>query len=268
MFLCLLFLLAVVPIVSGGELSIVATADSYTESDYPDVNHGGVSTLYSYNCEYELLGYIISYERHIWLKFDLSEIPSDAKVKSAILRMHTSIIGVTSTNKVGVFLCSHSDWQELEITWNNSPQVTEQSIDIVYVASPDTYYDFDVTSAVKGRSVITLVLKTLEPTDLFGWAAFDSRETGGTIFGEYRPRLTVEYTIPPLTVDFPPWVFQSLIIGSIVIAVVGIPVVGILIGYAVTSKKKQRSALTKVCPQCGRMLSPALKFCPYCGKAL
>jgi hypothetical protein len=212
------------PIVSGSELSVVATADSYTETDDPDVNHGGASSLYSYYYEYELFNETTSYEKHTWLKFDLSEIPLDATVNSIALRMHT-FFSTDTTNKVGVFLCSNTDWEELEITWNNCPEVTGQPIDTVYVGSSDTDYDFDVTSAVKGKGAVTLVLRTLEPTELVGWADFISKEY---TLSKYHPRLVVEYTTPSTPLDF-----TFLIMIS-----VGIIAVIIVVAYGITKRKK------------------------------
>jgi len=245
--LCLLILPTVTPNVLGKELSAVTTADSYTKSDDPDVNHGGVSILYSYNYELELFNQITTYEYHIWLKFDLSEIPSEATMNSIILRMHTSIIGTLATNKVGVFLCSNSTWQEMTVTWNNCPETTGQPIDTVYVGTDDEDYDFDVTSAVKGKNVVTLVLKTLEPTELIGWAAFDSRETYDD---KDRPRLIVEYTTPsqpqdtdpPQPVNTVPF-YWFLVVSVVVIAIVVI-VSLIIAAYALTRKKKQVSPST------------------------
>lgn len=228
-FLCLLILSLVTPNVLGKELSIVATADSYTDSDEPDVNYGGVSILYSYNYELELFDEITSYERHIWLKFDLSEIPSGATVNSVILRMHISLFGPLATNKVGVFLCSNSAWQEMTVTWNNCPEITGQPIDTIYVGAGDSDYDFDVTSAVKGKSVVTLVLKTLEPTELIGWVSFDSKEGSLTYLG---PRLIVDYTTSSQPLNIIPF-FLFLIVGAI-----GVVVVLIVVAYAITRKKE------------------------------
>jgi len=215
------------PIVSGSELSVVATADSYTETDDPDVNHGGASSLYSYYYEYELFNEITSYKKHIWLKFDLSEIPSDATVNSITLRMHT-FFSTSTTNKVGVFLCSNTDWKEMEIDWNNCPKVTGQPIDTVYVGSSDTDYDFDVTSAVKGKSMVTLVLRTLEPTDLVGWADFISKEY---TISKYHPRLVVEYTTLSTPLDS---TFLIIISGGIIAVV-------LVVAYAITKRKKLQS---------------------------
>ena len=82
---------------------------------------------------------------------------------------------------------------------------------------------------MEGKSVVTLVLKTLEPTELVGWADFDLREN---IFGnEYRPRLIVDYTTPSSPLDFTFLIMISIVIIAVVI-------IG---GYAVMKKKRQPS---------------------------
>ncbi len=164
------------------------------------------------------------YERYTWLKFDLSGIPSDATVNSIILRMHT-FFTTSTTNRVGVFVCSNIDWGEMKITWNNCPEVTGQPIDTVYVGSSDTDYDFNVTSAVKGKSAVTLVLKTLDPTGMVGWADFISKEY---TVSKYHPRLVVEYSTTSTPLDF---TFLA-VISIVIIAVV------VLVGYAVVKKRQ------------------------------
>jgi hypothetical protein len=233
MYLFLLIISVVTPSVLGAELSIYPIADSYTWMDNPDVNYGGSVTIYSYNHTYEVLNTTYNDEKHIWLKFDLSEISSEATVSSIILRMHTSVAYSDVTNKVGVFLCSNTTWQEMTITWNDCPQVEGQPIATVYVSSWDTNYDFNVTSAVQGRSIITFVLKTLEPTALMGWAGFNSKESSRA---NVLPRLIVEYTTPsqPLTIDP-----SILLIISLVIIIVAIGII-----YGITRKGKQPSLST------------------------
>ncbi|MGD8544420.1 MAG: DNRLRE domain-containing protein [Candidatus Bathyarchaeota archaeon] len=233
MYLFLLVISVVTPSLLGAELSIYPIADSYTWMYNPDVNYGNSITIYSYNYTYDVFNTTYNDEKNIWLKFDLSEIPSEATVTSIILRMHTSVAYSDVTNKVGVFLCSNTTWQEMTITWNNCPQVEGQPIATVYVSSWDTNYDFNVTSAVQGKNVMTLVLKTLEPTASMDWVGFNSKESSRA---DVLPRLVVEYPTPsqPLTTD--PSIL--LIIGLIVIVVV----IGII--YGITRKGKQQSPST------------------------
>jgi len=60
---------------------------------------------------------------------------------------------------------------------------------------------------------------------------------------------------------------QIWIIIILVLVVIPIIVVGVVIG--ITSRRRARKKpITRICPQCGRTLPPAVKFCPYCGKTL
>lgn len=195
----LLSLALYIPNIKAAQISITPLADSYVDSSDTDVNKGGSNTLYTYNYEYELLGTLYTYYHNAWLKFDLSKIPSEATVNSIILRMHTSIIGTSTTNQVGVFICDDNSWTELGITWNNAPSPSSiQPLRTVNVATSDRDYDFELTSALRGKSLVSLVLETLQPTDFLGWAVFDSRE------GSHGPRLIAEYTMPssPLDIGF------------------------------------------------------------------
>ena len=228
----------VTPNVFGTELSVEATADSYTNSEYPNVNYGASDSLFCYNYTYELFNETYSYEKHVWLKFDLSEIPSEATVNSIILRMHTSVVGPRATNKVGVFPCSNTDWQEMTITWSNSPNVSGQSIATINVGTWDKDYDFDVISTVEGKKEVTLVLKTLESTELGGYAEFVPRESSWT----YLPRLIVDYSTPsqPLTLD----PFLGYLAVGLGVAIV----IVIISAYTVTRKKKQVPPTTPPTP--------------------
>lgn len=227
-FLVLLILLWVVPNVLGTQIDIVATADSYTSNINPDANYGGSEFLDTYYCTYEFFGENFTQAYVTWLKFNLSVIPSEATVSSIILRMHTSLIGPIATNKIGVFLCSDSNWEEMTIDWNNSPQVTGAPISTAFVGTGNKDYDFNVSSAVKDKSIVTLVLKTLESTSLGGSATFYSREQPEA---DYRPRLVVEYSSPSSPLDLVP----RLLILVVVVAVV------VFATYFVMHRRKQRS---------------------------
>jgi hypothetical protein len=229
--LVLLVLILATPNVLGTQTDIVSLADSYTSNIYPTANYGGSDFLDSYYYTYEILGQSNTQACVTWLKFDLSGISSEATVNSVILRVHTNVIAPVATNKIGAFLCSDSNWQEMTIIWNNSPQVTGSPISTVFVSAGDKDYDFDVTSTVKGKSIVTLVLKTLESTSLAGFASFYSREKQQT---GYRPRLVVDYTSPSQPsspVDPALW----LVLGVIAIVVV-------LAAYFMMRRRKQQTA--------------------------
>ena len=158
----------------------------------------------------------------------LSKIPSDATVNSIILRMHTSFFGTTATNIVGFYFCPDNSWTEIGITWNNAPSISGLSVvSSTAVASADEEYDIEVTLAVKGKTIVTLVLRTLQPTSFLGWAAFDSKE-GSQV---NSPRLVVEYTMPSPPLD--------LGILSIIAALVVVSVVVVVLVYRFAKGKKK-----------------------------
>lgn len=237
-YLIAIFLVLVVstPNVKATQTTITATADSYVDSSSPDVNQGGTNILYVYNYVLELLDTTTTYLYNIWLKFDLSEIPSQATVNSIILRLHTSIIGTFATNKVGVFLCNDNSWTQTGITWNNAPSISGTTpLKTVDVATTDKDYDFELTSALSGKSVVSLVLKAMQPTDFLGWAAFDSRE------GAQGPRLIVSYSMPSSPLD----AGGIVIFGIVIIAVVAVLGVAILR----LRRKKGQEKQTPTTPQ-------------------
>ena len=194
-FLVLVILLWAVPRVSAIQVDIGPVADSYTSSIYPNTNYGASEFLEIYYYAYGIPNQTFTQVAVTWLKFDLSVIPSNAAVDSAILRLHTTVFGPTATNKIGAFQCYNSNWQEMTISWNNTRvlelQTTGAPLSTLFVSNGDWDYDFDVTSAVKSQNVVTLVLKTLEPTSPMGKASFYSKEKQET---HYRPRLIVEYS--------------------------------------------------------------------------
>jgi len=59
----------------------------------------------------------------------------------------------------------------------------------------------------------------------------------------------------------PWWVWIVLILVLVVILAI---VVGVVIGI----KRKREKPVTRMCPQCGRVVALDLKFCPHCGKTL
>lgn len=204
--IALLFSLTLsIPNVKATQISLVAVADSYVDSLSPEANNGDSIFLYTHN-------YNNSY-KNVWVKFDLSEIPSQATVNSIILRMHTSITGTRTLNEVGVFVCDVDSWAEFGITWNNAPSPSSTfPLQIVDVADTETDYDFNLTAVLTGRSVVSLVLKTIQSSK--EPAFFDSKE------GSNGPRLIVDYVMPSPPLDT---VFMAIVgIGIVVLVVLGV----------------------------------------------
>lgn len=197
------------PSARATQTSITPIADSYVSSLSPDTNYGGGSTVFSYNYQNE---FVTPQYYNTWLKFDLSGIPSEATINSIILRLRTFV--VVATNKVGVFLSDDTSWKEMEITWNSQPSLSNgQSLQILDIASSNTNYDFNLTTALKGKSIVSLVLKTLQPTGLIQFAQFYSRE------GAHGPRLIVNYTMPSIPSQADPTTTIFVLVAIVVVLV-------------------------------------------------
>jgi len=217
--------------VKADQTSIIALADSYVKSDESNANEGSLSDLYTYKREYELPNeHVHSIIYDTWLKFNLSEIPSEATVYSITLRLHTSLSSSNTTNRVSVFICSNNSWTELGITWNNAPPVSKtQPLQTIDVTTPNEYYDLDLTSALKGKPIVSLVLETIEPTEPLQWAIFDSKE------GSYAPTLIAEYAVQPRAGPVDPFLTAFIVI--IIIAAIILSAALALLRFKAIRKK-------------------------------
>ena len=212
------------------QTEIPAIADAYVDNAQPSVNYGNSLFLYTHYY-FESVGQAgagsgteneVGPIVHTWLKFDLSQIPKQATIRSVTLRMHTAMWGTRSNNKVGVFVCEDDFWIESGLSWNDAPAASVNSNPVVTLecADPDLDYNFELSSTWNGKRSISLVLKTLEFSK--EPAVFNSINLNP----KSGPTLIVEYDMP---VD----------IGLIGAVVVGIALAGtILAVFAVRSKKK------------------------------
>lgn len=86
--------------------------DTFVTSLSPDVNNGTTITLENFYG---------AYQKRILIKFDLSSIPDDATINSAVLSLFLS--GVQGNNIVvtaNSILAANSSWTELGATWNHT----------------------------------------------------------------------------------------------------------------------------------------------------
>jgi len=179
------------------EISIGAIANSYVDNASPATNFGNSIFLYSHNYNVSVAEAsaglnntnLIGPMANTWLKFDLSKIPPQAIVSSIVLRMHTAVWGTRSHNKVGVLVSEDVSWTETGITWNNAQFLGSNApIQVVDVNDPDINYDFNLTSALTGRSLISLILESVQSAK--EPAVFNSRSLNN------GPTLLVDYTMP------------------------------------------------------------------------
>jgi hypothetical protein len=183
------------------------------------VNYGDSIFLYTHN--WDNIADNIGPIANTWLKFDISEIPSQATVNSIILQIHTAMWGTRSINPIGVFICNDNSWTESEITWKNAPSLSSvTSLQTINVGDPDITYDFDLTYSLKGKTVVSLVLQTVDTAKQP--AVINSKDL------DNGPTLIVDYSMPQNTNLIP-----IIGIGIVIIAAV----IGVFV-FRLRQKKK------------------------------
>ena len=172
----------------------ICVADATVHSGEADSNNGGESYLGVSDTSQEYFGKI----ERAYLRFDVSGLPEEASIESALLKARTSMLG--GTHKVGAHYCSDISWKELEITWSNSPEFNEEVLDEIVVSKDSTWYGWDITEALKEVFPIDEVSITLiseDKQDLMSsllW--FYSKDQGYDWMIGYKPRLALYFSLP------------------------------------------------------------------------
>lgn len=186
LFLCIcLFGLSLMPQNATAAIkTIEPVADSYIDSTYPDKNQFSDATWLDLERD--------GWETRIYLKFDLSDIPSGADISSATLRLY--VISILQQLKVGAYYCPDNSWEEQTITWNNAPGVTGRAVDITTIPEDGNgkYHEWNALDIVTKENVVTIVLMIVESEFASATLSFFSRE--GVDQGYDGPELEIEYT--------------------------------------------------------------------------
>lgn len=145
--------------------------------DEADTNFGGSFILLLSNRSYYITTDEIyqSYDPEriigsskIYLKFDLTSIPSNATIDVATLGMEYYCPFSPIERDVFVFYCSDDAWTESGITWNNAPSHEEIPTDTTHIKRTEEDWwgmgscNWDVTQDVRRaiqKGMITLVLE-------------------------------------------------------------------------------------------------------------
>jgi hypothetical protein len=191
--------------------------DTYVDSTNPNSNYGGRDYLQIKNYQYTLSGQTYINESIVWLKFNLSSVPSGAVVDEATLQLCTDL--VTETLNVHAYSCSDNSWTELTLTYSNMPSYNTTSMDSVIVATAAQWYNWSVVDGVRnaqGRNskAITIVLFDPSPHSSITTVWFESKEN---MFGSF-PQLTVHWTA--VTPEFPTFFILPLFMIATLIAVI------------------------------------------------
>lgn len=136
----------------------------------------------------------------IFLQFDLSNIPPEATINSAILSMAFESSGVEPYGTVDTFYCSKNDWGEQSITYNNAPfseiyQTNSYSLNVSGLSTSE-YCAWNIRSDVvrgisSGKLTEAVVIMRSELPE--GWIRFFSRES------QNKPKLEISYTYVSVT---------------------------------------------------------------------
>jgi len=163
--------------------SLGAVDDAYASSLYPYINRGSDKQLLLANYR----SGDVDVKILVYIKFDLSNIPSNVEIISAKLELYS--MSVTMPSQISMYYCSDNAWNEREITYANAPEYDATPITTTYVSRANAWYSWDLTDNVRnvrGRQ-LTQVLQisfSSEPNHL----SFYSKEAPDS---SYWPRLII-----------------------------------------------------------------------------
>jgi hypothetical protein len=163
--------------------NLTPIADAYVNGREPEINYCNSFLDVDF---YELFC-CDDWKKQSYLKFDLSDIPSEAIIKSAKLRLYCWFL-FNETTVVRVLRSHDITWGENEITWANQPYqpVTISYVDAQTVAFINKWYEWDVTSYVKSALFTERVTFLLDTSTDLGYVSFHSKEK------ENSPELYIE----------------------------------------------------------------------------
>ena len=147
----------------GGEFN--PTDDTWVDEANPTTNYNHQDTVR-----------LRTTDKFGYYKFVVSG--TSGTVTSAILKLHTVDQPIDDTSVYAVT----GDWSESTLTWNNDDLVWGDLLETKYNVSAQTWYEFDVTSAVSGDGTYTFGLSTTMGAADLRWYTKEA---------DYVPLLTV-----------------------------------------------------------------------------
>jgi len=182
----LLFFLIVLPVFASLDNFTVSEDTTLLQSD-PDFNFGDVKYLAIFDKNFQ------AGQSDILLNFDISSIPKNSRVNSAILRLFVNdTAGAYQKNYI---FRNISDWRQMDATWNLRPKyVPERSAEFNLEKNKNEIIDINVLEDVKGF--------TEGSFENYGWTikAVSDGIGGANISSgddehfEMRPKLIIHYT--------------------------------------------------------------------------
>ena len=121
--------------------TVISSEDTYIDSSQPTANFGGAVTM--------LIRSNTATQRGL-LRFNLSAIPANAQISSAILKLSVSSDGSSVAGNVYAVI---GPWAENTVTYSTTPQVGALIAALPNPASPNSSISVDLTSYIIGISV-------------------------------------------------------------------------------------------------------------------
>lgn len=173
------------------EIDLPLTDDSFVDSEYPDANFGYESYLSAGVLYREGSNSFYSYP---YLKFDLSDLPSNISIVAAKLNL---FVGFNNTlekpvGDIYLFGVENNDWEENALTFNNCPQRNELVIGIIRNVTFDvsSVQTFDVREYLEEHYNSDFCSFTIFVENEELWPGyFYSKESG------YPSKLSVKYAL-------------------------------------------------------------------------
>ena len=122
--------------------SVSSSEDSYVDSAQPTANFGGIVTM--------LIRSKTSTQRGL-LRFNLSTIPANAQISSAVLKLSVSSDGSAVAGNVNTVSGS---WAENTVTYSTAPSLGSLLAALPNPASPSSSISVDLTSYIIGKSTV------------------------------------------------------------------------------------------------------------------
>lgn len=182
-FLLVFSLLVCAPVQAETICTLFPSDDAFISSEEPETNFGHDETLITKSSATDI--------RHIYIAFDLSEIPLDEYIVSAHLRLYALDVSEPNSLFAVWTFYNYKVWDENDITWNNAPNVDLVISEVNNVCPGDNFWT--ITERVQEYHMegtpITIVITCYDN----GTATFASRENPDS---NLIPYLEIEYESP------------------------------------------------------------------------
>jgi hypothetical protein len=186
--------------ISSVTLRLTAVADVTLAADAPDTNFQDPGTMGPFlELDYWHLNGVLTFVRLFLIRFDLTSLPADATIDSAVLQLHWNGCSLPGTYplSLGAFFVN-SAWEESTVTYNTRPSWATVGLNSQVncpLDDPTTWYITSFAQAWQSDPAHNYGVKVSAP-----WAAgydyevtFDSREYNDA---RLHPELVVTYHLP------------------------------------------------------------------------